>query len=291
MERINIQSIIKKITPLYNQYKQSSKTISGTAALYIMWDIGDILKRSIDSSDIPPHNLYRKIYGKSEGNTNIVQNSYVTREFLGRSYRIRNIFSNRGSIEEKLPNLKKFILFREAMPFFDNKKYVFKDEDMVSLLKLLNGNESSSVILSKIKILQSKKIGITNPRDQKFAEMESKKQTFVSFYNYLFNIIDKNDYGSAIENFSELSSKTLVDLSSITSALTQEGLLFQDVPEEKFDESWIPYVELLSHFSSQKDPKERRRFRRLVSPVRIMKLAEMLQAISSENSFKNFKNE
>ena len=62
MEQINLQKLIKQISPLYNSYKESKGNINGTEALFIMWEIGELLKKKIEEFGIAPHNLYRKIY-------------------------------------------------------------------------------------------------------------------------------------------------------------------------------------------------------------------------------------
>lgn len=289
MEQLNLKALIAEISPLYNSYKNTGRAISGTEALYIMWDIGDVLKKVIDTSKIPPHNLYRKIYGKSEGVSDIVQKSYITREFLGRAYRIRNIFVDKREIKKILPNLKNFISFREAMPFFDNKKYILTGEKKANLISLLNSDNSSHSILNAIKSLQSEYIGIKNPRNQKLVELEDEKQIFITFYNFLFNLIKQSDYKIIAKEVSSLKSSTLAKLSSATNCLAQEGFVFPEIPEDHFNDNWIKYVDLIKFFSSQKDPKERRRFRRLIPPTRIVRLAEMLQAVSSEGSFKSFR--
>ena len=288
MEQLNIEKLIRKISPLYNSYKQTSREISGTESLYIMWDIGDILKSTIDEFEIAPHNLYRKIYGKSEGATDIQQKSYITREFLGRAYRIRNIFTQKNDILLLLPNLRNFIPFREAMPFFDNPKYKFQGKEKELLLNLLNSEETSNSILKKIKSLQKEKIGKTNTRIQRLSELEDKKQIFVAFYNYLFNLIKTKEFDFIKKEFSGISSSDLMKISSITSCLAQEGLKYPEITPGHFNGECMAYIELITDLSSQKDPKERRRFRRLIPPSRIVKLAEMLQAVSSEDSYKNY---
>lgn len=288
MESINLQKLISEISPLYNIYKQSNRSILGTEALQIMWDIGNLLKKEIEISNVAPHNLYRKIYGKAEGQDNITQKSYITREFLGRAYRIRNIFEKKENINKILPNLKNFISFREAMPFFDNEKYLLKGEERERLLAILNSNESSKSILKKVKLLQSEKIGKKNPRNQKLNEVEPKKEIFITFYNYLFNLIKNNDYKSIKKEITGIDDSVLLIISSNTSALAQEGFQFKEIPECNFDIQWGMYVGILNHLSKQIDAKERRRFRRLISPGRIVKLAEMIQALTSEESFKNF---
>ncbi|MBP6925520.1 MAG: hypothetical protein KBC22_00470 [Candidatus Pacebacteria bacterium] len=289
MEQLNLKALIAEISPLYNSYKNTSRDISGTEALLIMWDIGDILKKVIGASKIPPHNLYRKVYGKAEGISDIVQRSYITREFLGRAYRIRNIFLDKKEIKNTLPNLKSFIPFREAMPFFDNKKYMLTGENKNNLIALLNSSSSNRSILDNIKSLQSKHIGIKNPRNQKLNELEDKKQVFITFYNYLFNLIKQTDYKLIMNEISTLDKATLIKLSSATNCLSQEGLVFPEIPEDHFNERWTKYVELIKFFSTKRDPRDRRRFRRLIPPTRIVRLAEMLQAVSCEESFKNFR--
>lgn len=286
---LDIQKLIKDITPLYNSYKESNRTISGANALEIMWEIGDLLKKILEISNIPPHNLYRKIYGKAEGQKDITQKSYITREFLGRSYRIRNIFKNKQDIQKDLPNLKSFITFREAMPFFDNKKYILTGGEKEKLLSLLNSDLSPTLILNKVKLLQSEKIGIKNPRDQKLGELQPQKEIFINFYNYLFNLIKNNNYEFIKKEFADVDVSVLKKVSSNTSALAQEGVTYAEIPESNLGTQWLSYIHMLNNLSAQMDAKERRRFRRLIPPERIVKLAEMTQALTSEDSFKNFK--
>ncbi len=289
MEQLNIQSLIKEISPLYNSYKQSNRSISGTEALYIMWEIGDLLKKSLETSEVAPHSLYRKIYGKAEGQKDIIQKSYITREFLGRSYRIRNIFTKKDDIKKILPNLKNFIPFREAMPFFDNDKYLLKGVEREKLLAILNSDKSPTVILNEVKKLQAIKIGKKNPRNQKLNELEPKKEVFISFYNYLFNLIKNNSYEDMREEISTVDDLVISKMSSNTSSLAQEGVKYFDIEESLPSEQWSSYINFLNHFSEQQDAKERRRFRRLIPPERIVRLAEMLQAITSKESFRNFR--
>jgi len=289
MEQLDLQKLIEDISPLYNSYKQTSRNIGGVKALQIMWEIGDLLRKTIEVSNIAPHNLYRKIYGKAEGQEDITQKSYITREFLGRSYRIRKIFKNKEDIQKDLPNLKTFIPFREAMPFFDNEKYILRGGEKEKLLSLLNSDSSPTLILNKIKLLQSEKIGRKNPRDQKLGELQPQKEIFINFYNYLFNLIKNNSYEFIEKFFADVDISILIKISSNTSALAQEGVKYIEIPEFNLSTQWVNYINMLNSLSTQVDAKERRRFRRLISPERIVRLAEMIQAVTSEASFKNFK--
>ncbi len=275
MEQIIIRKLINNITPLYNSYKKNNKEINGTDALIIMWDIGDLLNKAMVELTMKPHVLYRNVYGKSENKENIVQKSYITREFLGRAYRIRRIFKNKEDVKKILPTLKRFISFRESMPFFDNKKYILAGKEKSDLLLILNSNNSQAFIMKTIKELQSKKIGVKNTRLQRLGDLEEEKKCFIDFYNYIFDINNQNNNIKI-----KIDKNTLSRISLNTGALVQEGLFFVDIPEENFDDKWLPYVNLLKRFCIQTNIKERRRFRRLIPSEKIARLAEMLNKIS-----------
>jgi hypothetical protein len=282
---MNINQLIHDITPLYNKYKSSSKLISGTESLEIMWDIGDILNQFIIGHNIAPHKLYREVYGKSEGIENISRNTWITREFQGRCYRIHNIFSSKEKINQLFPTLKSFTLFREAMPFFDNKKYLLKGKNREDLLGLLNSNYSNKYILNEIRRLQKKEIGISNSRNQKLGELASEKDLFVSFYNYIFNLTKSQNF-EILEIFEneQLNSQLLNLIATNTNALSADGLKTKEIGENdsKKGSIWSNYLELLQGFINQKNAIKIRRFRRLVPPERIAKLADMLFLIDQK---------
>ena len=120
------KTLLESIIPLYNLYKDRKNEISPLEALGVMWDIGEHIRSYLESHKVRPHALYREIYGKAEGSAHIVQKSYITREFQSRCFRIRNIFDSKDQIRKDFPHLNNFTAFREAMPFFDNPKYMLR---------------------------------------------------------------------------------------------------------------------------------------------------------------------
>lgn len=282
---MQLSSLIQEITPLYNSYKQNGKNISGTDALKIMWDIGDLLKQYIKNHNIAPHNLYREIYGKSEGSTNVTQKSYITREFQGRCYRIRNIFKDKQEIQKELPKLQSFTNFREAMPFFDNKKFKLQGEDKKKLLELLNGNLAPSLILDKIKKLQKEKIGIKNPRTQQLEQLTNEKNIFIDFYNYVYHLINQ-DQKQILRDLKEkkIDRSLILILAKNTNALSDDGIRsYEFEMDSKIqDPVWKKFGDTVNFFINQNTPKTIRRFRKIIPPVRIVKLADMLYSLSSK---------
>jgi hypothetical protein len=285
-----VTELIEKITPLYSEYKLNKKDLSPVSAIEIMWDIGELLRMYIEEHSVKPHNLFRQIYGKSEGSVNLAQRSYIPREFQGRCYRIRRIFAKRGAIAKELPKLKSFTCFREAMPFFDNPKYKMEGAERLGLLKLLNSNMSSSRILADIRTLQNQKIGVRNPRTQRLHEVEQEKTAFVNVYNFVYRLLSTKDYGSIKKEVESTGSAFIKGLTRNVQALSDEGFKFfpVDVPDHVHG-IWREFADTIEGLTSESDAKQRRRFRRLIPPQRIVRLADMLYTLLSEEAYQNFK--
>lgn len=283
---MRISLLVQQITPLYNKYRENKNIISGTEALEIMWDIGDILMQYIKAHNIAPHKLFWSVYGNAEGTQNVAKKSYITREFQNRCHRIRKIFSSKEQIKQELPNLKRFTTFREAMPFLDNEKYKFEGKERKDLLALLNSNLQPQKIQQKIKSFQIERIGISNPRTQRLHEVENEKQTFIDFYNFIYKLTKSENYDMCLRKLGNVNSDYIKVLSKNVSALSQEGLkfIYLDIPSELKSplKEFSQIVKLLIY---QKDAKMRRRFRRLIPAERIVRLSDMLYSISSEENF------
>ena len=288
-------NLIKDITPLYNEYKKNSKSISGKNALILMWDLGNMLKEYLDQNDVAPHSLFREIYGNSEGSTNVSRKSWITREFQSRSFRIRNMFETKDQILSDFPTLVGFTSFRECMPFFDNDKFKLKGDEKESLLKLLNSNKSKSYVLKEIRKLQASKIGIKNTRNQRLADLENEMKIFIDFYNYIYHLGNEDSSQICIQlEEAGLSDNLIKTIAKNTSAQSSDGLKCFDFKEDEIkkvasklngNRIWIDYIEILKDFIAQTNPKKIRRFRRLIPPIRIVNLADMLnQLLQKKNS-------
>lgn len=290
---MDINNLIKDITPLYNSYKKESNIISWTQALIIMWEVWDLLKNYIDKNDIAPHKLYRIIYWKSDWSENISQKSWITREFQWRCYRIRNMFSWEKEITKKFYNLKKFTTFRESMPFFDNKKYKLEWIDMENLLELLNSNLEYKSIIKKIHDLQAKKIGIKNPRTQKLEELNFEKESFINIYNYIYNLNKMSDKEVIkILNNDKIWVDYIINIAKNTNALSQDWLKFINSIENKdtTNDIWLNYEKSVVSLISNSNALKRRRFRKILWVERIVKLVDMLYLTSKKLSILNIDN-
>jgi hypothetical protein len=283
----NLKSLISDMIPLYNEYKQNKASLTGTEALEIMWEMGALIKKYIDKHEVAPHKLYRLVYGKAEGSTNIVQKSYIPREFQGRCYRIRNIFLTKEEIRKQLPTLRSFTCFREAMPFFDNKKYMLEGKEKQELLALLNSNLQPKEIVAR---LPKSRIDIRNPRTQRLHELEDEKDRFIKMYNFVYNILKQEQYDLIKKSIEQIEIEFIKTLAKNTAALARDGLKFFELSfNDSVPSPWNEYAILVKNFVDQKNPKILRRFRRLIPPERIVRLADMLYALLSKEHYNNFR--
>ncbi len=269
-----INKLIALITPIYNEYRENKDKIAPNLSICLMYDIGSYLKEYLDNNDVKPHNLYRKIYGRSEGSFDNTKKSYITREFLGRCYRIKNIFSNKEDIMSKFPSLGSFTNFRESMPFFDNEKYRFKGDDMKKLLSLLNSDLSNKKIKSAIKKLQKNKIGIRNDRKQRLNDFEDYKKDFIVFYNKVYKM--------KVENEKTSEPDLYIKLSKNLSAMCLDGMQYTpfEIPKN-INEKDSSFCEMVDFFITRKTFVEIRRFRKVLGVNRFSMLAEYLYEIAT----------
>lgn len=279
---MDTELLIKKITPLYNTYKQETD-LTPLESLAIMWQIGEQVYDFLSiNTEIKPHALFRKIYGKSEASKDISQKSYITREFMGRCLRVFNIFPSIKEINETLPNLQNLSAFRESMPFFDNPKYKLTGNERLMLLSLLNSKKKPSLIMNEIKKMQKKHIGISNPRNQHLKDYDIEKKAFIDFYNYIYRLT-KNEQIETYKHLNEIgvSQKTIEIIANNTAALSQDGLKFNyiELPEKIRDKLWIDYIECINKFLAQSNAVEIRRFRRIIPPERFVMLSDMLHGL------------
>ena len=251
-----------------------------------MWDI---LKEYLDlNNDIAPHNLYREIYWKSEWTENVHQKSYITRDFLSRCLRIRNIFENKTDIKKIFPTLISYHAFYKAMPFFDNQKYKFNGRDRENLINMLNKSTNKKEVEDRIYELLDKYINVKNPRTQKLWELSDIRENFVCMYKHL-NII-LNSYETIETDLlkNNLNKDELSTISNNVLALTNDAYLMKPVDDENRSEVWWKFIRWLNEIALEKTPKKRRRLRRIINSSILARISDMITALESKEYYDNY---
>jgi hypothetical protein len=287
---MSLQVLIKNITPYYNEYKKNQQDLTGAQALEIIWDVGDILKDYLKDKDIAPRTLYHQIYGKSEGDIDITQKSYITRDFLDRAYRVRRIFNNKQEINKLFPTLKRYRLFYKSMPFFDKGRFKMDEPDRKKLVELLNSDKTYNEIINEVSKLRKQIIKLSIPRDSRLKELEDEKKIFITFYNLLYSQLKLKNYKQTINALGNIDIKFIDTLSRNTGALASDSLQFaESVIVDDLADEIKKFTDMIIKLAARKDAKIRRRFRRLIPPEKMIRLSEMIYAVRSEEDFNKFR--
>jgi len=280
-------SFIEQITPLNNQYRDLVKKEDGVGkeVLMLMWEVGDMIDKHIKKHSIKPHALYWQVYGKAEG----LKNSYITRDFLSYCLRIRKYFSDKETVREKFPNLRRYSLFREAFPLLENPKYKLTGEEIDKIISILNSNNNPGDIKNFILSLKSKQIGIKNARTQRLSEMKPIAENFALIYSFTLGLIKKNDHNRISKIRNEISKDLLEAMSQTVASLTQENLYVPEIKvNQKLPAQWEKFIDNLKYLT-QSTVEVRNRFRRLIQPRDLFDLANMLNALETDRSLTNYR--
>jgi hypothetical protein len=278
--------LIGEIAPLNNRYRDLIKgRHMGSEVLCVMWQVGEILEVFLKRYPIKPHNLYWQIYGKAEG----IKNSYITRDLLSYCLRIRRHFATVDDITTQFPTLKKYSLFREAFPLLENPRFKLSEEETRKLKRILNSDVDSNKIKATVLAMKAQHIGIRNTRMQRLQEMEPIRDNFVIVCEEIYNAIKTND-AQVIDNFrNTFTIDLLCKLSEAVAALTQENLYVPEVSTEvKLPVHWKQFMDNL-RMLLQSTVETRNRLRRVIPPRKLFNLAEMLNALTTDNSVLNYK--
>lgn len=276
-----ISTLIEQIAPLNNRYRESiRKNLRGTEILKIMWDVGEILfEHNIKNI----HPIAWKIYGREKG----LRRSYITRDFLSYCFRIRNFFKSKSSIEKQFTSLQRYSLFREAFPLLENPKYELNEREIKELMALLNSNLPFSEIKGRVIKIKKAKIQIYNDRRQRLHEMAPMRDHFVKIYNILHSTIKDGNLEDAKVIRNDIGEEMLSQFSNLCLSFIQEGLTFPTIDRNKIKDIGTDWQQLLENCLklSESNIETRNRFRRQVPISKIMEMAEMFNAIKTDDGF------
>lgn len=275
----DVRDLIAKIAPLNNQYRDLiSAGAKGAEIIEAMWEVGDLLERTVSEKDVKPHTLYWRLYGKAEG----ARESNITRDFLSYCLRICRYFKEKGEIRRQFGGLRKYSSFREAFPLLENPKYRLESSNAEAILKLLNSDKEPSEIKERLVEMKSKRIGTRNPRTQRLKETQPIVEDFVSIYNDVFRLVRK---GSAkeIESLTKgVPDQFFATAAELVGALVQENLY---IPELEIPDSvpgdWRRFFTALQQMF-ERTVEDRNRVRRVISVKKIFTLSELLNALRSQ---------
>ena len=269
--KIKVGTLIEKIGPLNNICRSSN--VHPVKKIVTMWEVGDILfKAGIKNIHPIAWEIDRK--------------SYITRDFLSYCYRIRGHWKSKEDLRKDFPNLKSYIVFREALPLIENEKFRLEGEKLKDLLNLVN-KERSTLALRKIKELKKSIIGFKNPRTQRIGEVSEHVKVFNEIRKELLESLEDDERIKKIRN--SLGEEGLLNLSKVCLALSQEGFPYPEkISMREWPEKYKKFGEVLYDLVN-KDKDFRNRFRRFVKGFNLTELSDIFNSIITDHGLKNLR--
>jgi len=266
----NIQSAITEIGPLNNKYRDYiASNTPAYLVLELMWEIGCILENYINLTQLKPHALFWEIYGKADG----TKKSYITRDLMSYCYRIKKLFKDKSEIKEKFYYLKRYSLFREAMPFIENGKYKLDIEEKNNLIKIMNSNNSIIEIKKYILNIKNIRINKKNPRNQKDYQVVEFKKIFYSFKHYTEELL-KNEDNKSMDIINNIGKNNITATSQLVSSLVREKLFIPILEVNNIKDTQFQRIVSEIYSLHKKQVEDRNRVRKLIPIKDIFTVAE-----------------
>ncbi len=254
-----IGKLIDLIGPLNNEVRE----LDGTPKLVKMWEIGDILVR----------NGVTSIHSVA---WTIQDSSYITRDLLSYCFRIRRNWPTLNKLTDTFPHLQSFTAFREALPLIENKKFKLPKDQLQALIEKLNQNDPR--IKNYLVNLKKDKIGKTNDRSQRLNEVRETATSIEICFNSLKKIVFEENAKKCGDLISAYGLDGVLKISQILFILSKDAEI--DVPLLKIsDDGPLGNLPSKLNFILRGGKPAKARLRRLVKPITLIQLADLLNSI------------
>lgn len=275
-QNLPIVEIIDNLGPINNTLRLESDPIS---KLELMWDFGEILDNYLRKYRIKLHELLYLLYDPHSTK----KASNITRDLGSYCYRVFKFFEKKNEIRYLVPNLKSYMLFREAVPLLLNPNY--EEVNKKEVLRLLNSNLPNKTIKEKLIDMKQKIRRIKNPRNQKafqYIDETNMLNKLISNLRELYDLHKELPDKREIENLLG-DKKYRLMLSNILLALSNDsfGQRIKEIKEKDLPSTLVGLFSIASGRS-----EDRSRFRRWVlSSNKLLLLAEGIQALDIKENY------
>ncbi len=285
--KLNIRKIVDEISDLNNRYR--GKTITPGEKLSVMWQIGDVLlKNGVNQ----PHSLGWAIQNETKG--------VIKRPTVFRSYKVRQIWSNKSDLERDLRNIKGSNYFIEILPLIDPQQEVrgkLSAEQLADLFRHACEDSSKQFFtyLTAIKQRYSyKRLGKALPKDRHLEHFKLTLENFKAFQKSLWGVLQAADSGKRESLRAGIPPEELLAFSNMCISLTTKDnykLYKRKGPESSSskEETFRKLYECFFLLLDKRDDKERARLRRLISGEALAQMSDMITSIQTEEGVSDFK--
>jgi len=269
-----LRRLIEEIAPLNNLYRQAVKEHQPFFVSFgYLWDIGDIL-------------LGAGVDRITRVASAIHERSYITRELVTYSFRIRRYFPQRGTIKRRFGKVTSYAAFRDAFPLLENERYRLSRAKERELVRLLNSGKESKDIRREIASLKKARVPERKKRNMRLYELDSFAQMFDERYSELQGEMDKGSRRSITLFGRRLGAEVLLFCNRLCLTLADESFA---PPEEMpsldgIDSRWSVFIEGMYEVAS--GDTARNRARRRIKPMRFVTMGNYMDILRDERKIK-----
>lgn len=253
---VNLGSLIEHLGPLNNRWREGKPA----EKVLTLWDMGDVVLRSV--SDPADALLWE-----------IQKRSYITRSVLRYALIVRRGWKHRKTLEELVPDLHNYTVFREALPFLKGNREGIDDStyrEVISCLSIPNTRDA----IQYIKELKAQKIGRRHQKGVSMAAIRDEAENF----RRAFERLENNAAADSVVEL-QLPAETLVALSQLAMAVAM-GEAVKNIPPSLSDaKSYLPELAGPLIIMAQSGRDELAAFRKVIGAERLMQAADLLNSM------------
>lgn len=270
-----IQRLIEEIAPLNNLYRQAVRERQPFHVSFgYLWDIGDVLQEAGVSKITPIASA-------------IHERSYITRQLVVYSYRIRRYFPSRATIKRRFGKVTSLAAFRDAFPLLENKHYRLSRAKERELIRLLNSGKESMEIRREIALIKKARVPGRKKRDMHLRELDSFVEMFDEHFNELQRLMERGSRQDMTQFSRQLGTEVLLFCNRLCLSLADESFAPpQEIPPlDDIDLSWSGFI-LGMYLAASGDRAVRNRARRRINPMHFVTMGNYMDILRDERKMK-----
>ena len=270
-----IQRMIEEIAPLNNLYRQAVRERQPFHVSFgYLWDIGDVLREAGVSKITPIASAIHK-------------RSYITRQLVVYSYRIRRYFPSRATIKRRFGKVTSHAAFRDAFPLLENKHYRLSRAKERELIRLLNSGRKSMEIRREIALIKKARVPGRKKRDMHLRELDSFVQMFDEHFSELQKLMERGSRQDMTQLNRQLGTEVLLFCNRLCLSLADESFIPpEEVPSlDDIDSSWSGFIQEM-YLVASRDRAVRNRARRRVNPMYFVTMGNYMDILRDERKMK-----
>jgi len=262
--------LIDALAPINNKCRQTD----GIDKVEHVWELGDALLSAVPD---PDDRLLREINHLS----------YITRDLLRYGLIVRRSWNQRADLRRQFPQLARYTLFREALPFLKGDRCGIDDTTHAEIVRRLNEQDQNET-KTFLKKLKQKAIGRTHSKGKAAARMADFADEMKNAVLRMFDLADQAP-AELLTIGAEIGVSNLQRLSQLSIVIAEDS---KGLSSFEHSAAWLaPFSTIAACLTKARDasPEDRSGFRKALGAMLLMETADLLNALRTPESFAAWK--